>query len=124
MKTSSCKAKGRNLQNYIVQRILDHFPELTPDDCSGRSMGANGEDILLSKAARLLLPISIEAKSKAAYAVYKDYLQAVANAKDYNPVLVIKQNRGSPLAVVDLDFLLRMLTFYGRETQKLCSKKS
>jgi len=109
MKTSSCKAKGRNLQKHVVQRILTYFPALSDDDVASRSMGAQGEDVMLSPAARSLLPISVECKSKAAFAVYKDYAQASTNAKTYQPVLVIKQNRGVPLAVVDLDFFLSLL---------------
>jgi hypothetical protein len=66
-------------------------------------MGASGEDLLLSPAARKLLPISIECKSKAAFAVYKDYAQAQANSGVHEPVLIIKSNRQKPLIVVDLE---------------------
>jgi hypothetical protein len=71
-------------------------------------MGASGEDILLSPAARKLLPISIECKNKASFAVYKDYAQAQANSSVYEPVLVIKANRQKPLAVVDLEHYLSL----------------
>lgn len=109
MKTSSAKAKGRNLQKYVVAKIYEYFPELQADDVSSRSMGAQGEDLLISPAARQLLPISIECKSHAKYAVYKDYAQACDNAKDYEPVLIIKQNHSDPLAIVDLDYLLDLI---------------
>lgn len=106
MKTSSAKAKGRNLQKYVVSRILSYFPELKNDDITSRSMGAPGEDLLFSPAARGLLGISIECKSHAKYAVYKDYAQAKDNAGVNEPVLVIKQNQDKPLAIVDLDYFI------------------
>ncbi len=71
-------------------------------------MGAGGEDILLSPAARRFLPISIECKSHARYAIYNDYEQARANAEKYEPVVIIKQNNSKPLAIVDLDYFLRL----------------
>lgn len=114
MKTSSAKAKGRNLQKYVVSRILHWFPNLASDDVTSRSMGAGGEDLLLSAAARKVLPISIECKSHAAFAVYKDYSQAKANAGKYEPILIIKQNNSKPLAIMDLDYFLGVLKTHGQ----------
>lgn len=108
MKTASCKAKGRNLQNHIVTRILEYFKELTNNDCSSRSMGAAGDDILLSEKARQLLYVSIEAKSNAKHRVYSLYEQAKANASIYQPILIIKQNNSKPLAIMDLDYWLNL----------------
>ena len=71
-------------------------------------MGCGGEDVTLSTAARRLLPISIECKNKAAIAIYKDYAQAVANASSHEPILIVKQNRGKPLAIMDLDYYLQL----------------
>lgn len=110
MKTSSAKAKGRNLQKYVRDKILNMFPVLTADDVRSTSMGAGGEDILLSSAGRKLLPISIECKSNARHAVYSLYAQATANAGTHEGVLVVKQNNSKPLAVVDLDYLLTLIS--------------
>ena len=109
MKTSSAKAKGRNLQKYVCTCILQLFKSLQPDDCTSRSMGAGGEDLLLSPTARKLLPISIECKSHARYSVYKDYEQASANAGKYEPIVIIKQNHSRPLAIMDLNYFLELL---------------
>lgn len=109
MLTSSAKAKGRNLQKHVVARILHYFPSLQPDDARSTSMGNGGEDVQLSPAARKLLPISVECKNRASFAIYKDFEQAKSNAGKNAPVLVIKQNRGVPLAVVDLEYLLTLL---------------
>lgn len=110
MKTSSAKAKGRNLQKHVVARIHHWFPSLEEGDAKSCSMGSNGEDVQLSPAARRVLPVSIECKNKAAFAVYKDYAQAVANAKNYQPLLVIKQNRSEPLVLMNLDYYLCLMS--------------
>ncbi len=109
MKTSSAKAKGRNLQKWVVTQILSLFPSLTGNDVSSRSMGAQGEDVLLSEAARKLLPVSFECKNRAAFAVYKDYVQAETNSQGYEPIQIIKQNHCRPLAIIDAELLLVLL---------------
>lgn len=110
MLTSSCKNKARLLQKHVVAVILEKFPELQPDDVTSRSMGCGGEDILFSPKARGLLGISVECKNRAAFAIYKDYEQALDNSKGHEPVLIIKQNRSKPLAVIDLDYYLSLLS--------------
>lgn len=109
MKPQSAKAKGRNLQKYVVAKILDTFKWLKPDDVTSRSMGAGGEDVLLSPAARKRLPISVECKNKARFVIYKDFKQCQANAGEYQPVLVIKQNHDKPLAVIDFDYFMELM---------------
>ncbi len=109
MKPQSAKAKGRNLQKYVVARILNKFTTITSQDVTSRSMGAAGEDLLISPFARQVLPISIECKNKKAFAIYRDYTQAIANSGKHEPVLIIKQNNSKPLAIVDLDFFLDCL---------------
>ena len=108
MKTSSAKAKGRNLQKYVRDKILSVFPSLKPDDCRSTSMGAGGEDIQLSTEGRRVLPVSIECKSLARIAIYTLYQQAVTNARTFEPVLIIKQNNSKPLAVIDLEYWLKL----------------
>lgn len=115
MLTSSAKAKGRRLQQWVRDLILDLFPTLEEDDVKSTSMGAGGEDIQLSPAARKLMPITIECKNKKSFAVYKDYEQSVSHSKNRDghtisePVLVIKGDRKKPLAVVDATHYFRLL---------------
>jgi len=108
MKPQSCKAKGRNLQKHVVSRILGLLHTLEKDDASSRSMGAGGEDVLLSPKARRLLPLSFECKARASFAIYKDYDQCKANSGGYEPALVIKGNRQKPLIIVDLEHYLSL----------------
>lgn len=68
-------------------------------------MGAGGEDVQLSQAARKLLPLSIECKSRASYAFYKDYDQAVVNCpKNAEPVLIAKANHRNPVVIIDMEY--------------------
>ena len=109
MKTQSKKAKGRNLQNWVKDLILKRFPKLEPDDVRSTSMGAGGEDIQLSPAARKLFPYSVECKSLKAIAVYKYYEQAEANCGKYEPLVVIKATRKKPLVLVDAEYFFDRL---------------
>lgn len=108
MKTSSAKAKGRNLQNLVAKKLLESFEQLTERDVRSAPMGTNGADIVLSEIAHGLLKCQIECKSRAMMAVYKDYEQAQTHG-DSEPIVVIKQNRSKPLAVMDLDYFIQLL---------------
>jgi len=102
---SSRKAKGRNLQTWVRDQILENSPTLEIDDVKSTSMGASGEDVQFSPAARKLWPFSIECKSHKSFAVYGIYSQAVGNCpKGAEPLVVIKQNRSKPLVIVDAEW--------------------
>ena len=110
MKTSSAKAKGRLLQQLIRDKILDTFPLLETDDVKSTSMGAQGEDIQLSPAARRWFPFSVECKSRATISTYAWYQQAKTNApKDTTPIVVMKQNHSKPLVLIDLDSFMELV---------------
>lgn len=109
IKTSSCKQKARLLQQKVRDALYVAFPSLEEGDCVSTSMGASGEDVQLSPAARKLIPCSFECKSYAKIAVYQWFKQCKANAKHYQPVLVIKQNQDKPLAVIDLEYFVELL---------------
>jgi hypothetical protein len=110
MKTATGKAKGRRLQQWVRDILLEVHTSLEPDDIKSTAMGQGGEDVQLSPAARKLIPYTIECKSRATIGVYPWYEQAMANnPKNYIPVLVIKQDRKKPLVVVDAEW------FFGRE---------
>jgi len=110
IKTSSAKAKGRKHQQWVRDKIYETFPKLEPLDVISTSMGAGGEDIVLSPAARRLLPLSIECKSFKSFAIYKVMEQAEANApKGAEPVAIIKGDRKAPLAVIDAEYFFKMM---------------
>lgn len=110
MKTSSAKAKGRNLQKLVVSKVLEAFPELEPDDVRSTPMGVTGADVQLSPLAQSTLGVQFECKARnvKTFPVYDYYEQAKEHGK-HEPVVVLKGDRKKPLAVVDLEFLLELL---------------
>ena len=110
MKTASGKDKGRRLQKWVVDKLHEKFPLLEDGDLKSTSMGANGEDIQMSPAARKAIPLSIECKSRASIAAYGWLTQATTNCpKGCEPVLVVKQNRAKPLVIVDADYFFNLM---------------
>jgi hypothetical protein len=81
IKTSSAKAKGRNLQKYIRDRIYATWDQLRPGDVESRSMGASGVDIMLSPFAEDVCPLAIEAKATRKTPSMAEIKQAQANAE-------------------------------------------
>ena len=49
MKTQSAKAKGRKLQQWVRDQIIEQL-EVHPEDIESRSMGAGGEDLIMARA--------------------------------------------------------------------------
>ena len=109
MKTSSAKSKGRRLQQWVRDQILETFPSLTQYDVRSTSMGAGGVDVQLSTAALRACPFAIECKNVESLNVWKAFEQAESNAGDYEPLLVIKRNGKAPLAVIDAEWLLERI---------------
>ena len=54
MKTQSAKAKGRKLQQWVRDQIIEQL-EVHPEDIESRSMGAGGEDSKLYKIWKFLI---------------------------------------------------------------------
>lgn len=107
MKTQSAKAKGRRLQQWVRERLIEVL-QVHPEDIESRSMGAGGEDLIMARAAREKFPHSIECKNVEKLNVWDAYDQAVANAGNYEPLLIMKKNGKKPLAVVDADYLINL----------------
>jgi len=109
MKTSSAKNKGRKLQQEIRDLILEHFIELEPDDVRSTSMGASGEDLLLSPAARKNIPFSIECKNQEKISIWESIKQSEENAGDHKPLLIFRRNRSKTYAVMEVGILIDLL---------------
>ena len=108
MKPASAKAKGRNFQQWVRDLLLSVFIELEADDVKSTSMGAGGEDVQLSPAARRKFPYQIECKAKARAQVYTWYDQAKSHG-DHEPVVFIKMDRRRPLVVVDAEHFTKLV---------------
>ena len=79
MKTSSAKAKGRKLQQWMRNLLIEKL-EVHPEDIESRSMGAGGEDLIMARAAREKFPMSIECKNQEKVNVWEAYKQAEDNS--------------------------------------------
>lgn len=108
LKPQSSKAKGRRLQNDIRDALLELFPSLEDDDVKSTSMGAPGEDIQLSPAARKLIPYQIECKNKATSQVHTYYAQAKSHGK-HEPLVLVKKDRDITLAIVSWEHFKTLL---------------
>jgi len=106
MKTSSAKGKGRRLQQWVRDQVLETFPSLTIDDVRSTSMGAGGMDVQLSQEAKKLFPFAVECKNSERINVWNAWEQSESNSGGLNPMLIIKRNRCAPLAVVDAEWFL------------------
>lgn len=107
MKPSSAKAKGRTFQQWVRDKLLETFSGLEKDDIRSTSMGAAGEDILLSAAARNKFPFSVECKSRAAIAAYGWLEQR--DGSDYPPIVFAKGNRRPPILIMYVEDFLKLL---------------
>jgi hypothetical protein len=92
----------------VKTKILEHFENIQDKDIVITSSGDTGEDLKFSPYARNILPISIECKNRKAFSIIRDYEQAERNCDGNEPVLVIKENRGEPLVLIDLDYFLKL----------------
>ena len=90
MKTQSAKAKGRKLQQWFRDRLIDVL-EIHEEDIESRSMGAGGEDLIMARAAREKFPYSVECKNQEKINIWESYKQADMNSKVYEPVVVLKK---------------------------------
>ena len=102
MRVQSGKAKGRRLQQWVRDLLVESL-DIHPEDIESRSMGAGGEDLIMSRAARQSFPYSVECKNQEKINVWSAYDQATENSGNYTPIVVIKRNRSKPLVVIDAE---------------------
>ncbi len=111
MRTRSRKAKGRRLQNWVRDTLLEVFTSLDDNDIMCAIMGETGVDIKLSNSAKKLIPYSFECKNKETFkGIYDIISQAQHNAKVTDvPIAVIKMNKFQPLAIVDATHFIKLI---------------
>ena len=107
MKTQSAKAKGRRLQQWFRDLLIEKL-NIHPEDIESRSMGAGGEDLIMARAAREKFPYSVECKNQEKINVWESYNQAEQNSKDHEPVVILKRNNSKPLALVDAEYFVKL----------------
>lgn len=111
MRPQSAKAKGRRFQQWVRDALLKAAIWLEEDDIRSTSMGASGEDLLLSPAARRVYPISVECKNVESLSIWKAMAQTEAHAKIHGttPVLFFKRNRSPEYACVPAEYLIDLM---------------
>ena len=107
MKTSSAKAKGRKLQQWFRDCLIDVL-EIHEEDIESRSMGAGGEDLIMARAAREKFPYTVDCKNQEKINIWESYKQADSNSKVYEPVVVLKRNKHKPLVLVDAEYFVNL----------------
>ena len=88
MKPQSAKAKGRKLQQWVRDQLIEHR-DIHPEDIESRSMGAGGEDLIMARDARQKFPYSIECKNQEKLNVWDAYNQAQANSGNHEPIVIM-----------------------------------
>jgi len=109
MKTSSAKAKGRVLQKYIRDKILEAFPNLTDRDVRSTPMGVTGEDITLSELGSRQFPYSVEAKNQEKIQIWGALKEAESNNRKLTPLLVFKRNHSKVYCCLDFDDFIKIV---------------
>ena len=105
MKPQSAKAKGRVLQQWVRDLLVESL-DIHPEDIESRSMGAGGEDLIMSRAARKSFPYSVECKNQEKLNIWNAYDQAKENSGNYTPIVILKRNNVKPLVLIDAqDFI-------------------
>tara|TARA_S200002703_G_scaffold2826_1_gene4305 strand:- start:200 stop:535 length:336 start_codon:yes stop_codon:yes gene_type:complete len=107
VKTQSAKAKGRRLQQWFRNLLIEKL-EIHPEDIESRSMGASGEDLIMARAAREKFDYSIECKNVEKLNVWEAYEQAKSNCGDYEPIVIMKKNGKTPLVVLDAEYFVQL----------------
>ena len=107
---ASRKAKGRRLQQAVRQDLVDRLG-IDPGDILSTGMGQSGCDLYLSPAARTIFPFGVECKAQEAIALPAWWKQCTRNAEveGLAPLLILKQSRREPLAVLRWEDLLALL---------------
>lgn len=112
IKTASAKAKGRELQQWVCQRISDllSIPWGKDELISSREMGQSGTDVRLIGEAQERFPFSVECKNQETWAIPQWIKQAQANQKEGTAwLLVAKRNRTKPVVIMDAAAFFRLL---------------
>lgn len=104
------KAKGRKLQNHVRDALRYAFPQLEEDDIKSQTMGMTGEDIVLSPAARKLIPYSFECKNVERLQFWATVEQCEKNCKEgITPAIVVKKNRKEPMVAIPFNKFMELI---------------
>ena len=104
MKSASCKAKGRRLQQWVARQIarVTGRPIGKDAEIECREMGQAGTDVRLYGEAAELYPFSVECKNTERLEFWAAVDQAAKNKKAGTDWQVfVKRNRSAEIVVMD-----------------------
>ena len=107
MKTQSAKSKGRRLQKWFRELLIEKL-SIHEEDIESRSMGAGGEDLIMARAAREKFPYSIECKNQEKVNIWAAIKQSRENCGKYEPIVVLKKNNEKPLVLLDAEYFVKL----------------
>ena len=109
----SSKAKGRRLQNFVRDMLREIYtPKLHEDDIKSQTMGMTGEDIILTPAARKLIPFSFECKNVERLQMWSAIEQCETNRVDASsPAVVFKKNGKQPYIAIPFSTFCDMIAY-------------
>jgi len=107
--TASRKQKGRKLQQFVRDKVLEQYPSLTERDVKSTPMGCSGEDVMLSEAAVKLFPYSVEAKNVEKLNIWSALTQSESNNRELEPLLVFKRNHSKTYVALEFDYFMALL---------------
>jgi hypothetical protein len=113
LKPSSAKAKGRRFQQKVRDDLLETRPDLEPDDIRSNPMGAPGEDLLLSPAARRVYPFSFECKCVERLNIWDAINQARQNAGKHTPAVAFSKNGEETYVAIPMKVFLDFFEIQG-----------
>lgn len=114
--TQSCKAKGRRHQQWVEKELKKASPHLVGNDIRSISMGAAGDDLMLSPAALEVYPYNFEMKNVEHFQVWatlvqvnKRYRESQRQGQATVPCVVAKRNRTDPVVVIPYGHLCNLM---------------
>lgn len=109
--TSSAKAKGRRLQDWVAQTIskITGLPVGKDEYIAPREMGQSGTDVRLIGVAKQLVPFAIECKYQETWSIPAWIKQAKLNLGDFATwLLFVKKNHHEPIVIMDAEKFFQM----------------
>jgi hypothetical protein len=125
LKTSSAKAKGRKLQQWVCQQISDIFgvPWGPDEQIASREMGQNGVDIRLTGDIAKLFKWAIECKNQENWSVHQ-WIEQARTARDKDKLncdwlVIAKRNHQDPVAIIDAKVFFNLIKEIEENTDEI-----
>jgi hypothetical protein len=112
LKTKSCKAKARKLQDFTRDsfRELGSHYGLQDDDIKSTIMGVPGQDVLFSPAARQVFPkLAVETKNRESLNITTEFWKHSDKYPGFIPILVSKRNKAEPIVTLRFSDFMDLL---------------